>query len=107
MAFATTSLQGRSDEQRSWDLHLAVLNHWVDVQAWVLPPEELERGRRQIWDHQWERAEQIPGMWEELLAHPEFPESERTKVEALLEQAREVAEHKRSLTEMPETPGEP
>jgi hypothetical protein len=23
MAFATTSLQGRSDEQRSWDLQLA------------------------------------------------------------------------------------
>ena len=24
MAFATTSLQGRSDEQRSWDLQLAL-----------------------------------------------------------------------------------
>ena len=24
MAFATTSLQGRSDEQRFWDLHLAM-----------------------------------------------------------------------------------
>ena len=24
MAFATTSLQGRSDEQRSWDLHLGL-----------------------------------------------------------------------------------
>ena len=30
MGFATTSLQGRSDEQRSWDLHLAVVEWNAD-----------------------------------------------------------------------------
>jgi hypothetical protein len=100
-AFKTvTTGQPSKDAARS----LAVLNHWADVQEWVLPPEELDRGRRFVWDFLWERAEQIPGMWEKLLAHPEFPESERTRVEALLEQARGVAEHKRSLAELKETP---
>jgi len=82
---------------------LAFLNHWMDVAEWVVPPEEYERGRQLVWDFLWERAEELPQVWEELLANPALPEPERSKVETLLEQARAVAEHKRSLAELDDT----
>lgn len=82
------------------DYRVAVTSHWLAVVEWVLPPEEFDRRvRRVMWDELWGHADEIVRTWEELLASPEVPETEKPKIRERLAQARDILEHKRSLDE--------
>lgn len=97
VAAGFVSAEGAGDEERLVSFAI----HQLDLAEWTLPAEEYERLIREpLWDAAWANAQTFRESLEQHLASAELTAAERSRVLALVEHARTIEEHKRSLEEL-------
>jgi hypothetical protein len=89
-------------------LRLDFTSRYTDFLEAVLKPKDFEELiRRPIWERIWEDAEHLVDSTEPLVESPELSEAERASATDVVEKFRAVAEHKRALSELDESPPPP